>query len=74
MRFTVRQIMTTRLVTIEANASIDDVFACLVRELLAGPLRAKRCAQVEHCDEATCAYRAAGTCDWARLAERLARG
>lgn len=58
--------------TIDGSQSIDDVFACLVRELLAGPLRAKRCAQVERCDEATCEYRAAGTCAWARLAERLA--
>ena len=59
-------------VRIDGSAGVGDVHRQIVAAYVNGPAKARLCAKPEGCgDVESCEFRQAGTCEWARLRERL---
>jgi dTMP kinase len=57
---------------VDAAVPVADLHARILELFIEGPLKTKRCAKPDGCDDPSrCAFRIAGTCAWFNLASKL---
>ena len=57
---------------IDGTMPVQAVHEKIMELLIEGPLKAKRCAKEDGCDNPDlCAYRIAGTCEWAKISSAI---